>query len=232
MTLKNMIRAIVTDIEGTTSSLSFVKDTLFPYARQRLGDYLRSHAQLSVIQAELAEIRRLTNQPTISLEEIIALLIQWIDEDQKITPLKNIQGFIWEEGYQRGVYQGHIYPDAVEKLQQWFRKNITICIYSSGSVYAQKLLFTHTEYGDLTPLFSAYFDTNIGAKNESSSYQCIAESLHLPATEILFLSDLQKELDAAKQAGLLTRWLVRDGTLNPNASHLQVKDFLAIELVS
>lgn len=225
-----MIRAIITDIEGTTSSLTFVKNTLFPYARQRIGEYLLTNATIPAIEAQLAEIRRLTNQPQLSLEEIITLLQQWIDEDQKITPLKTIQGLIWEEGYQQGIYQGHIYSDAVAKLQQWFSENITLCVYSSGSVSAQKLLFAHTKYGDLTSLFFAYFDTNIGAKIDSNSYQRIAQSLQILPAEILFLSDVEKELDAAKAAGFQTRWLVREGEINSHASHPQVKDFWAIEL--
>jgi enolase-phosphatase E1 len=225
-----MIRAIVTDIEGTTSSLSFVKDILFPYARQHMGDYLRSHVETTAIQAELAEIRRITNQPHLSVEEIITQLIQWLDEDKKITPLKTIQGYIWEEGYQRGDYQGHIYSDAVNKLQEWHQQQIILAVYSSGSIYAQKLLFSHTAYGDLTPLFSAYFDTTIGAKIDSKSYLSIAESLNLPPASILFLSDVEKELDAAKEAGLQTIWLVREGEINTEANHLQVKDFGTIQL--
>ena len=227
---QEMIRAIVTDIEGTTSSLSFVKDILFPYARQHIGDYLRSHVETPAIQAELAEIRHLTNQSNLSPEEIITQLIQWLDEDQKITPLKNIQGYIWEEGYQRGDYQGHIYSDAVDKLQEWHQQQIILGVYSSGSIYAQKLLFSHTAYGDLTPLFSAYFDTTIGAKINSNSYLSIAESLNLPAASLLFLSDVEQELDAAKKAGLQTIWLVREGEINTEASHVQVRDFAAIQL--
>jgi len=220
-----MIRAIITDIEGTTSSLCFVKDTLFPYARQRLGDYLRSQVNTPEIQSQLEEIRRITNQENMSIEEIITQLIQWIDEDKKITPLKTIQGLIWEEGYQQGMYQGHIYPDAVEALRKWHQDNIILGVYSSGSVYAQKLLFAHTKYGDLTNLFQYYFDTNIGAKIESKSYQNIATFLNISPEEILFLSDVETELNAAKQAGFQTTWLVRDGEINTTVNHPQVNSF-------
>jgi enolase-phosphatase E1 len=225
-----MIRAIVTDIEGTTSSLSFVKDILFPYAKQKIPEYIHTQSQTPAIQELLTEIREVTNRPDLSLEEIIQQLLSWIDEDQKITPLKTLQGLIWEEGYQNGDYQGHIYPDAVEMLQKWRQNNISLYIYSSGSVYAQKLLFSYTEHGDLTPLFDGYFDTKIGAKIDSQSYMRISQYLNLPPEEILFLSDVEKELDAAKKAGMKTKWLVREGQLNPVANHDQVSNFLAINL--
>lgn len=224
-----MIRAIVTDIEGTTSSLSFVKDILFPYARERIGPYLRANWENPVIQEQLEAIRNTTNQPNLSLEEIITQLIQWIDEDQKITPLKTIQGLLWEEGYQQGDFQGHIYPDAVTMLQKWHQDKIALYVYSSGSVQAQKLLFAHTPYGDLTPLFQGYFDTRIGAKTEVESYQRIAQNLKIPIDRILFLSDRLAELDAARQAGFQTRWLVREGLIDTQATHLQVRDFSLIQ---
>ncbi|ELR99657.1 acireductone synthase [Gloeocapsa sp. PCC 73106] len=223
-----MIRAIVTDIEGTTSSLSFVKDILFPYARAKIGPYLRANRENQAIQEQLDGVRSITNKPNLSLEEIISQLIQWIDEDQKITPLKTIQGLLWEEGYQRGDYQGHIYPDAVTMLRKWYQDNIPLYVYSSGSVYAQKLLFAHTAYGDLTSLFQGYFDTKIGAKTETESYDKIAQTLNIPPGQILFLSDRLEELDAAKQAGFQTRWLVREGLNELEGSHEQVKDFSLI----
>jgi enolase-phosphatase E1 len=224
-----MIRAIVTDIEGTTSSLSFVQDVLFPYAREHIADYIRIHQQEPFVLEQLAEVRKITHQPNWSVEEIIAQLIQWLDQDQKITPLKAIQGLVWEKGYREGDYQGHLYPDAVEQLRIWHQQDLDLYVYSSGSVYAQKLLFSHTPWGDLTPLFQGYFDTTIGAKIESLSYQRIASSLALPPQLILFLSDVKMELDAATQAGWQTRWLVRDGQINPNASHQQVQNFHLIE---
>ena len=224
-----MIRAIVTDIEGTTSSLSFVKDVLFPYAREHIADYVREHEQEPLVREQLEEVRKVTNKPDLSVEEIIAQLIQWIDEDQKITPLKAIQGLVWEQGYREGDYQGHLYQDAVEQLRIWHEQDIALYVYSSGSVHAQKLLFSHTPWGDLTPSFQGYFDTTIGAKIDSVSYQRITSSLALPPEQILFLSDVKIELDAAKQAGWQTRWLVRDGQIDRAASHQQVKDFYLIE---
>lgn len=223
-----MIEAIVTDIEGTTSSLSFVKDVLFPYARAHLPDFVRQHRA----DAEVASLLAAAGQEAggeLDTEQLIVQLIDWIDRDQKITPLKSLQGLIWEAGYQRGDFNGHIYPDAVQQLKNWKQQGYALYVYSSGSVHAQKLLFAHTEYGDLTPLFSGYFDTHIGGKRESASYQAIAEQIQTPAEHILFLSDIKEELDAAREAGFQTCWLARDAVL-ADAGHRQVKDFDAIQL--
>lgn len=224
-----MIKAIVTDIEGTTSSLSFVKDVLFPYAYQHLPNFVRAHQADPAVQVLLDQVRTIVNAD-LDTEAVISQLLAWIDQDQKITPLKALQGLIWEAGYQQGDFKGHIYSDAAAYLQAWHQQGYRLAIYSSGSVQAQKLLFAYSEAGDLTGLFSAYFDTNIGGKREVAAYQQIAQSLQLPANQILFLSDIKEELDAASQAGLATFWLVRDQPLLADAAHRQVKDFAAIEL--
>lgn len=199
-----MIKAIVTDIEGTTSSLSFVKDILFPYAREHMAEYVRDHAEEPRIKELMDDVRREVNQD-LSQEEVIRQLIGWIDEDRKITPLKALQGLLWEAGYRQGDFQGHIYADAKQKLEQWHGQGIRLYIYSSGSVYAQKLLFGHTEYGDLNGLFDGCFNTGIGAKVDSDSYRRIADELQLDPGDILFLSDLERELDAARSAGMQTK---------------------------
>ncbi len=225
-----MIKAIVTDIEGTTSSLSFVKDVLFPYARAHLPDYVRDHQQQPEVAQILSAVSRECGR-NLSIDESIAQLIDWIDRDQKITPLKSLQGLIWEAGYRQGDYLGHIYADAVEALHKWKKRGIELYVYSSGSVFAQKLLFAHTEYGDLTVLFSGYFDTRIGGKKEVGSYQSITEEVDLPASQILFLSDIKEELDAAHQAGLHTCWLVREQLVSAlKAGHYQAKSFAEIDL--
>lgn len=224
-----MIKVIVTDIEGTTSSLSFVKDVLFPYARQHLADFVRQHQHTSTVNALLNDARQLSD-PQADIEQLIPQLIDWIDRDQKITPLKALQGLIWEDGYRQGAFQGHIYEDAVECLRSWKAQGYDLYIYSSGSVHAQKLLFAHTEYGDLTPLFSGYFDTHIGGKKEVASYQAIIEQVGQPADTIVFLSDIKEELDAARIAGLQTYWLTREQTPDPQADHRQVANFSAIQL--
>lgn len=219
-----MIKAIVTDIEGTTSSLLFVKDVLFPYARANIADYVRNHADEPQVKPLLDDVCKEAGLE-LSLEQIIIQLIQWIDQDKKVTPLKSLQGLVWEAGYRQGDFKGHLYPDAAANLKAWKAKGLDLYIYSSGSVYAQKLLFAHTEYGDLTPLFSGYFDTHIGGKREQKSYGNIAEQLALPANRLLFLSDIKEELDAAKAAGFQTIWLIRDGVLEPQAEHRQVNSF-------
>ncbi len=224
-----MIKAIVTDIEGTTSSLSFVKDILFPYARAQLAEYVHAHIQDEAIQLIQADSSKEVGQD-LSIEQLIIQLIQWIDEDKKVTPLKSLQGLIWEAGYQKGDFKGHVYQDAVDNLQLWKSKGLSLYIYSSGSVYAQKLLFGHTQYGDLNPLFSGYFDTHIGGKRESSSYAKIADQIGLPAGQLLFLSDIKEELDAAKPVGMQTIWLTREGITDLDAEHQQVLSFDAIKI--
>lgn len=224
-----MIKAVVTDIEGTTSSLSFVKDVLFPYARAHLPDFVRRHRQDPEIKALLDAARQIAGQD-LDNEQLIAQFITWIDSDQKITPLKSLQGLIWRDGYRQAAFKGHIYADAAERLKDWHAQGYALYVYSSGSVYAQKLLFGHTDYGDLTPLFSGYFDTHIGAKQDTASYRAIAQQIQLPAAEIVFLSDVEAELDAAHAAGFSTYWLVRDQAADSRAAHRQVNDFAAIPL--
>jgi len=226
-----MIKAIVTDIEGTTSSLSFVKEVLFPYARANLADYVRGHKDEPQVKTLLLETCKEVGAE-LDTGQIIAQLIQWIDEDKKVTPLKSLQGLIWEAGYQKGDFKGHVYPDAAAYLKVWKAKGLDLYIYSSGSVYAQKLLFAHTEYGDLTPLFSGYFDTHTGGKKEQESYCKIAEQLGLPADQILFLSDIKEELDAAKAAGFKTLWLTRDSAPDAQAEHRQISSFDQISINS
>jgi enolase-phosphatase E1 len=154
-----MIKAIVTDIEGTTSSLSFVKDVLFPYARLHLPDFVRQYSESATVKPLLDAARTIAGVE-LDLEQLISQFLQWIDQDQKITPLKSLQGLIWQDGYKQGAFKGHIYEDAAQQLKTWKQQGYALYVYSSGSVHAQKLLFSHTEYGDLTPLFSGYFDTD------------------------------------------------------------------------
>ena len=225
-----MIKAIVTDIEGTTSSLSFVKEVLFPYARANMADYVRSHKDEPQVKTLLEESCKEVGTK-LDTGQLIEQLIQWLDEDKKVTPLKSLQGLIWEAGYQKGDFKGHVYPDAAAYLKAWKAKGVALYIYSSGSVYAQKLLFANTEFGDLTPLFSGYFDTHIGGKKEQESYCKIAGQLGIPACRLLFLSDIQEELDAAKAAGFKTIWLTRDIAPDSRAEHRQVSNFTQISNV-
>ncbi|MDD4914254.1 MAG: acireductone synthase [Methylococcales bacterium] len=224
-----MIKAIVTDIEGTTSSLSFVKDVLFPYARQHLADFVRSQRDDAQVAALLADARREVGTE-LTEEQLIAQFLDWIDRDQKITPLKTLQGLIWQAGYRQGDFEGHLYEDAARRLKLFKGQGYALYVYSSGSVQAQKLLFGYSAYGDLTPLFSGFFDTHIGGKKDVSSYARIAGQINLPAGEILFLSDSKEELDAARQAGFETYWLVRGQSIDNRAAHRQIADFDGIPL--
>lgn len=223
------IEAIVTDIEGTTSSLSFVKDVLFPYARRHLADFVRTHGGDPEVRRLLDDVGAAAGRP-LADAEAVAELLRWMDEDRKATPLKALQGLIWEEGYRRGEFTGHVYEDAVRRLREWHERGLRLYVYSSGSVHAQQLLFGHTAYGDLTPLFSGWFDTGVGAKQDIGSYRRIAREIGLPPQAILFLSDVPAELDAAAAAGMATCWLARDGAASGISVHAAARDFDQVPL--
>jgi enolase-phosphatase E1 len=224
------IRAIVTDIEGTTSSISFVRDVLFPYARQRLPAFVETHGDKPDVLHWLHEAAKEAGLVEASRQEIIELLLQWIDEDRKSTALKALQGMIWKDGYESGDYRSHMYPEVAACLRQWHASGVLLYVYSSGSVPAQQLLFGYSEAGDLTPLFSGYFDTQTGAKREVDSYRRIAETIDASPEQILFLSDIVEELDAAKTAGFHTAWLIREPLEWPDAPrHAAYRNFDAIQ---
>jgi enolase-phosphatase E1 len=210
-----VISTILTDIEGTTSSISFVKDVLFPFARERLPAFVETHADKTEVQHWLHEAARDAGIIHAERSEIVELLQRWIDEDRKATPLKALQGMIWDEGYRSGDFRAHVYPDVAPKLREWKKQGLDLYIYSSGSVPAQKLFFEFSEAGDLTPLLSGYFDTEVGHKRETESYCRIATAIGRPAEEILFLSDITEELDAARAAGMRTTQLARPPTACP-----------------
>ncbi len=211
-------RAIVTDIEGTTSAISFVHDVLFPYADERLDAYVAAHRSEPAVAAAMTEAAICAGEPEAGDARILAHLHAWIAEDRKITPLKTLQGLIWQEGYATSGLQGHLYDDVPPVLRAWHGAGIQLYVYSSGSVTAQKTLFAHTFAGDLTPLFAGYFDTTIGAKREAESYTAIAAETGFHADEMLFLSDVEAELDAARAAGLLTARLMRPADTPPGAT--------------
>jgi enolase-phosphatase E1 len=204
-----MIKAIVTDIEGTTSSIDFVHKTLFPYAQEYLAEFVRTHLGNPEVQEQLAAVERELGEAHLSLDEALAHLAEWMGEDRKLTPLKVLQGLVWEQGYRQGDFTGHVYQDAVDGLRRWHEQGLRLYVYSSGSVQAQKLLFAHSDAGDLTALFSGYFDTTIGAKREVAAYRLIVEALELAPHEIVFLSDIPAELVAAKAAGMQAIGLAR-----------------------
>ena len=210
------VRAVVTDIEGTTSSLAFVKDELFPYARRSIPAFVRKHA--AELDPIASEIRAEVGKESLSTQQMIEILLQWMDEDRKITPLKSLQGMVWREGYESGQLRGHVYEDAVRGLRRWHAAGLRLYVYSSGSIPAQKLLFAHTPYGDLTPLFSGYFDTTTGPKLVATSYDRIVHAVTPPARSIVFLSDHAGETAAAAAAGLQTVVLARDSQTRATAN--------------
>jgi enolase-phosphatase E1 len=224
-----MIKAIVTDIEGTTSSIDFVHQSLFPYARAHLREFLRAHAGEPAVVEQLEETARLEGRQ-LTVETAADVLERWIDEDRKITPLKALQGMIWAQGYAAGELKGHVYPDTPVHLRQWHAQGLRLYIYSSGSVEAQKLIFGHSDAGDLTPLFSGYFDTRVGGKREEGSYRAILGQIGLAGGEVLFLSDVGEELDAARAAGLHTCQLLRDDKAKQFPAHPQARDFSEVKV--
>ena len=198
-----MKATILTDIEGTTSSISFVKDVLFPYARRALPGFVRQHGGEPEVRywLDLAA----TESGSICRDEMIVEMLQgWIDEDRKHPALKALQGLVWADGYASGEYVAHVYPDAADALRAWKAAGHPLFVYSSGSVGAQKLLFGHSGAGDLRSLFTGYFDTAVGGKREAQSYRNVLGLLQVAADQVFFLSDVVEELDAAREAGMQT----------------------------
>jgi enolase-phosphatase E1 len=198
--------AVVTSIEGTTTPLSYIRDVLFPFARARLPDFLASHAGDPAVVAAVAEVQRLVpGQPALQT------LLHWMDQDAKVTPLKALQGMIWREGYGGGGLVGAIYPDVPPALRRWAGAGLRLCCFSHGSTEAQRLIFSHAPEGDLSSLFTGFFDTRVGNKREPESFSRLAIGLGLPPAEILYLSDQDDELDAAAASGMRTCQVVRKG---------------------
>ncbi len=218
------LKAIVTDIEGTTSSISFVHDVLFPYARQALPTFVAAHRQDEAVRPWLQqvadEIGRGPDDPAV-----VDTLLRWIDEDRKHTALKALQGRIWRSGYESGDFLAHVYPEVADRLRQWKARGLKLYVYSSGSVDAQRLFFRHSEAGDLEPLFDGHFDTTTGGKREADSYRTIAAEIGLKGARIAFLSDIVAELDAARAAGMHTILLERSGAVSDRNGHLHAADF-------
>ena len=223
------IRSILLDIEGTTTPIDFVYQVLFPFARRQMRDYLSQHWSTKEIQNDLSRLREEhaadmqqgLNPPALptDLESATAYIYWLMERDRKSTPLKSLQGKIWQEGYEAGELLSQVFDDVPPALGRWHSQGKQIYIYSSGSVLAQKLLFAHTAAGDLTPLLSGYFDTLIGAKQEVESYRRIAASIQQPPETILFVSDVVAELDAASAAGMQCALSLRPGN-HPQPANL------------
>ncbi len=230
--LKDSIGGVLLDIEGTTTPISFVYDVLFPYARARVKDFLAAQIKdegvrrdiIALYEENASDLQKGLNPPLLRdhtsepQAESIAAYVHWLmDRDRKSTPLKSLQGKIWEAGYGAGELRSQVFDDVPRALRRWREQGKEIRIYSSGSVLAQKLLFAHTEAGDLTPFISGYFDTHIGAKRDLQSYRRIAKEFNREPSEIVFISDVDAELDAAREAGLETLLCARAG--NPAQSN-------------
>jgi enolase-phosphatase E1 len=224
----NRASAVLLDIEGTTTPIDFVHKTLFGYARARVSDFLGRfwsdpdvRADVARLQAERGVEASAQPPPPPWRDDVpgITAYVHWLmDRDRKSTGLKSLQGKIWEEGYRSGELESEVYPDVLPALERWRGQGIDVAIFSSGSVQAQQSLFRHTTSGDLTRFIRAYFDTTTGPKDNPGSYARIAEALGQPPTEILFISDVPAELDAAENAGMRTAWCVRSQEPTPSSN--------------
>lgn len=199
------------DIEGTTTDINFVHQVLFPYSIKNMPIFLKQHFNDSHINSIISSIKEKYLDSNASLETVTNILNTWMKEDKKIKELKDLQGYLWKIGYEKEDYTSHIYTDVFEMFQYWTERNITLSIYSSGSVQAQKLLFKHTEQGNLNKFISHYFDTNIGSKKDHKSYLNILEKLNASPDTVLFLSDNEEEIQAATKAQIKGIKVVRDG---------------------
>ncbi len=225
--MNTMIKAIVTDIEGTTTSLSFAKDVLLPYSYERVAAFLLMYHDEPDVAKILKELE--ASGEATSPFESINLLAQWIEEGKKTNSVKCIQSRIWELGYESGELKGHVYEDVAEVLKRWKYENFALYTFSSTSVPEQKMLFAHTVYGDLAKVFRGNFDLKTGGKKEVQSYVKIAQQIEFNPDEILYLSDSIDELDAAAHAGWHTLQLVRSDSVI-RGRHKAVEDFYTIEI--
>ncbi len=226
-----MVKVILVDIEGTISPISFVKEVMFPYSKEKLEKFLKENFNRPEIKSIISEIEKLEGKK-LELDEVVNILKKWIDEDKKITPLKELQGYIWEEGFKSGELKAPIYEDAYKKLKEWKDKGYKVYIYSSGSVKAQKLFFSHSKYGNVLNLFDGHFDTKIGNKKDKNSYIKIAKEIGVKPEEILFLSDSLEEVTAGKEAGLNVIKVSREGETEwiNNLEINQIKEFSELSI--
>ena len=227
------VRHVVVDIEGTTSGSTYVYDVLFPYATARFDDWLLAHADDPAVQAIVAEVGREIGVADPTHAQVVQALTEWVGEDRKVTPLKTLQGLIWQEGFSSGELVSDFYPDALLALRAWHEAGLPISVYSSGSVLAQRNWYAHSPEGDLTPWIAGYYDTaNAGPKREATSYHAIADSLGLPPASLLFCSDVVAELDAASVAGWQVVRVRRPGEVHvgEDSAYPEVAQMTAIHL--
>ncbi len=205
------------DIEGTITPIAFVKETLFPFARRRIAQYVTANQDSAIVAAQIAAVAKLTGAARPDAAAAVHVLLQWSDEDRKVSPLKTLQGLIWREGYESGELRAPVFPDAVQQMHAWHARKEPIYIYSSGSVAAQKLLLRYSDQGDLLPLCSGHFDTTVGTKLDASSYEQIASQVGKVPADFTFFSDHVGEVVAARAAGMGAVRLQRPGEVPPTA---------------
>jgi enolase-phosphatase E1 len=206
------LKAVVLDIEGTTSSSSYVFETLYPYSRERFRPWITTNSNRLDVQEQIEAVRRLANEPEADLDRVCWWLDHWLGSDEKVTPLKAFQGWIWSEGFAAGDLTSHFFDDAIPAMRAWHASGLQLSIFSSGSVTAQHAWFGNSPDGDLLSLFQHHFDTeNIGPKKHPASYEAIANAIGMEPQAIVFLSDLSLELDAARNAGWHTIGVRRRG---------------------
>ena len=226
-------RAVLVDVEGTTSTIAFVHDVLFPYADEHLDRYVAEHRGEPAVAQAMHDAAVLAGEELDSPDAtILHHLHYWLREDLKVTPLKTLQGMIWAEGFARKRLRGHVYPDAAAGLRRWHDAGLRLSVYSSGSVEAQRVLFGNSMEGDLAALFGGHFDTTTGPKRDAASYASIASEIGFPAADVVFLSDVDAELDAARSAGMQTVRLLRPADTPPGATttHPSAISFADIEI--
>lgn len=224
-------KAALIDIEGTVGSIAFVRDVLFPYATERMDDYVLAHRDEPAVREILDQTAAESGAPRENEPALLAALHDWSHRDVKVAPLKALQGMIWVDGYTSSGLRGHLYPDAVDALRRFHDGGVALYIYSSGSVAAQKLLFGNSVAGDLLPLFAGFFDTTIGGKREAASYERILKAIGVAPNDAIFFSDNELELDAADEARIQTVQLARPEDLTvPTTRHTCVESFAPIEV--
>ncbi|XP_065354564.1 enolase-phosphatase E1 [Calliphora vicina] len=242
------VKIVLTDIEGTTTSISFVKDTLFPFAKEHTEKYLQETCETAQTQTVIKDLMNLpqykeflketnsSNDGAVDIKKISQFVKYLIDKDLKLGPLKTLQGFVWSEGYRSGTIKGHVYPDVPAAFKRWQDAGIRVAIYSSGSIKAQQLLFRQTEYGNLLPYIAGHFDTTSGHKQEKQSYVNIAQAIDVDPNDILFLTDIVKEAEAARLAGYQTAILSRPGngplTDDDKSQFTILNDFESLKVIA
>jgi len=234
-------RVYLLDVEGTVAPVSFVYGQLFPYARAHFEEFLQwnvAHRQEDILGnldqlivenlsaqdpdapmiLPVFDVKTVSANPSAFVQKVLAYIFWLMDRDRKSTALKSLQGKIWKAGFESGELKGALFDDVPEALARWNAQG-KVAIYSSGSVEAQRLVFRHSIFGDLTGLISNYFDTRTGAKGEPASYTAIAAAMGVVSEEVIFFSDVVRELDAARGAGCQTRLVVREGNTPVEDAH-------------